>query len=487
MSRHEPVTPQETVNGVRLNATPGVRPVLIDGCDTLPRLFEARCRALGARTAHREKHLGIWRSYSWSDYWDHARWIGLGLRRLGLAGLPAYVTRHGDDTAGSVMVKCATLDGRASLWIREWDFETDRRAWLQLNEAEERIGRLTLVHADRVEMKPLNPLWPGRIYIGKLTTLAGVPDQGKSLVTCDIAARVTRGMAWPDDSGIAPKGTVIFLAAEDDKADTIVPRLAAAGADLSKVKILNSLVLSQKGKSKSRRTFSIAEDIAELTKVIRRYPDTRVLFVDPTNAYMGTSKETDSFRDSDVRAVLGPLKEWAEEHSVAVVLVTHFKKGGTGTALDQVMGSLAFVALSRSSWAFLAEKGSDGEPTGRKLLARIKQNITKPVDALACHIEGVELGNGIAAPKMVWEEEVEGDANMFMSGGGGEKLSIAKAFLLGTLAEGPVKASEVRADAENSGIAKKTLERAKKELGIGSVQKAGAWYWHVEGTEVPVM
>ncbi|RDD72786.1 DUF1491 family protein [Paracoccus versutus] len=65
-------------------------------------------------------------------------WVAAYLRRLGLAGLPAYVTRHGDDTAGSVMVKCATLDGRASLWIREWDFETDRRAWLQLNEAEER-------------------------------------------------------------------------------------------------------------------------------------------------------------------------------------------------------------------------------------------------------------------------------------------------------------------------------------------------------------
>ncbi|QRZ12899.1 DUF1491 family protein [Paracoccus methylovorus] len=65
-------------------------------------------------------------------------WVAAYLRRLSLADIPAYVTRHGDDTAGAVMVKCATLDGRASLWIREWNFETDQRIWMQLNEAEER-------------------------------------------------------------------------------------------------------------------------------------------------------------------------------------------------------------------------------------------------------------------------------------------------------------------------------------------------------------
>ncbi|SIQ16440.1 hypothetical protein SAMN05421641_104112 [Paracoccus thiocyanatus] len=64
-------------------------------------------------------------------------WVAAYLRRLDLAGIPAYVTRHGDDTAGSVMVKCATLDGRAGLWVREWDFQTDTRQWLQLNDASE--------------------------------------------------------------------------------------------------------------------------------------------------------------------------------------------------------------------------------------------------------------------------------------------------------------------------------------------------------------
>lgn len=146
------------------------------------------------------------------------------------------------------------------------------------------------------------------------------------------------------------------------------------------------------------------------------------------------------------------------------------------------------MALARSSRAFLEEKDVDGEPTGRKLLAKIKQNITAPVDALACHIEGVELSNGLTAPRIVWEDAVEGNADMIMSGGsGGEKMKVAKAFLLGTLAEGPVKASEVLADAERAGISAKTLNRAKKVLGIESVQRDGAWHWEVGETEVPAM
>jgi len=76
--------PQTTINGIRFNATPGQRPLRVDGCVTISELFQKRCTDLGHRTAHREKDLGIWKSYSWSDYWQHAKWIGLALRKLGL-------------------------------------------------------------------------------------------------------------------------------------------------------------------------------------------------------------------------------------------------------------------------------------------------------------------------------------------------------------------------------------------------------------------
>jgi len=76
--------PQIRLNGVSYNATPGLRPVRVDGCDTIVKLFAARCSELGARVAHREKDMGIWKTYSWAEYWAYAKWLGLGLRALGL-------------------------------------------------------------------------------------------------------------------------------------------------------------------------------------------------------------------------------------------------------------------------------------------------------------------------------------------------------------------------------------------------------------------
>jgi long-chain acyl-CoA synthetase len=84
MTRHEAIPAMLTVKGVAVNAEAGTRPVLVDGCDTISALFRHRCAQDPARLAHREKTLGIWRAYTWGDYWTHAKWIGLGLRRLGL-------------------------------------------------------------------------------------------------------------------------------------------------------------------------------------------------------------------------------------------------------------------------------------------------------------------------------------------------------------------------------------------------------------------
>lgn len=75
---------EKTEKGVRVNAVPGQRPVRIDGHQTVPALLRARCQENGDLTAHREKDFGIWQAYSWADYLDHARWIGMGLRALGL-------------------------------------------------------------------------------------------------------------------------------------------------------------------------------------------------------------------------------------------------------------------------------------------------------------------------------------------------------------------------------------------------------------------
>src|SRR5436309_1083897 len=88
-----------------------------------------------------------------------------------------------------------------------------------------------------VQEHTLDWLWDKRILRGKLTLLDGDPDLGKSLITIDLAARVTTGQPMPDGSpGIT--GNVILIAPEDDAADTIKPRILAAGGDPSRIRLL---------------------------------------------------------------------------------------------------------------------------------------------------------------------------------------------------------------------------------------------------------
>ncbi len=84
MTAIEKAQPQTVVNGVSINADLSRGPYLIDGCDTLPKLFLKRCAELKDRISHREKDFGIWLSYTWEEYLAHARLIGMGLKSLGL-------------------------------------------------------------------------------------------------------------------------------------------------------------------------------------------------------------------------------------------------------------------------------------------------------------------------------------------------------------------------------------------------------------------
>ncbi len=83
-------------------------------------------------------------------------------------------------------------------------------------------------------------LWPGRIPAGRMTLLVGRPGEGKSFVTCDWAARISRGSPWPDGA-LCKMGSVILMSAEDDPGDTIRPRLDAAGADCSRIYLLRAV------------------------------------------------------------------------------------------------------------------------------------------------------------------------------------------------------------------------------------------------------
>lgn len=328
--------------------------------------------------------------------------------------------------------------------------------------------RLQVTRVADVEERPINWLWPGRIALGKLTLFQGDPSVGKSTVTLDIAARVTRGSPWPDRADLtAPTGDVLLLSAEDSVADTIRPRLRAAGADLSRVHAIDGV---RNGRSDHLGAVTLGDHLADLEAELLARPETRLLIVDPISAYMGS---VDSHSNADVRGVLAPLSGLADRFGVALIAVTHMNKGTGGKAIYRATGSLAFVAAARAAWSFSRDTG-DRE---RCIMSHVKNNIAVALPGLAYRMAG-------DPPRIEWDPEpVNATADELLAEESGEsgrsELDDAVDFLRATLAQGPMPSNHLYERAKAAGISKSTLKRAKKSAGAEARLPVfqGEWTW----------
>jgi hypothetical protein len=165
---------------------------------------------------------------------------------------------------------------------------------------------LVVYDASAVEPHPVEWLWPGRVAIGKTTLLGGDPGLGKSQLSIFIASTISQAGKWPCKEGTAPKRSVIMLSAEDGVADTIVPRLMAAGADREKVKIVTAV---REEDGTGRRIFNLTQDLDALEALITKLGDVGLVIIDPVDAYIGGN--VDSHKNAAVRAVLEPISEMA--------------------------------------------------------------------------------------------------------------------------------------------------------------------------------
>lgn len=342
-------------------------------------------------------------------------------------------------------------------------------------------GAVTLKLAT-VQPEPVRWLRPGRLAIGKLTLLAGDPGLGKSLITLDVTARVSSGAPWPDAPGVAQEpGGVVLLTAEDDLADTVRPRVDAAGADVGRIVALRAVRRADPENGSTREApFNLAADLDALEQTVRKLPGCRLVIVDPISAYLPGGRHFDSHKNTDVRIVLAPLGELAARCGVAVVAVTHLRKGD-GAAIYRAMGSLAFVAAARAVWAVARDRG-DGTG-GRRLLLPVKSNLSPDNSGLAFAIGDV---NG--SPVVRWEPgavTVSTDDALAGDRGGDGSGAVAEAtdWLREALAAGPVAAQEVKRRAAGDGIALRTLDRAKTRLGVRAAPDGyrGPWVWHLPG------
>ncbi len=221
------------------------------------------------------------------------------------------------------------------------------------------------------------------------------------------------------------------------------------------------------------RPFSLASDLPALeTAVIRT--GAALVVIDPVSAYLG---DKDSYKDSEVRALLAPLSALADRHRVAVLAIMHLTKNEQRRAIYRAIGSIGFVAAARIVLAVVFDPKD--ESRSRRLLAGVKSNLSGTPPTLAYTIGGDGL-MWAAAP-------VAGvDPDALLAGGFDPEdpadRQDADQFLRGLLADGRVPATEVFRDARKNGLSENTMRRAKRRLGVvtrheGQPGEKGAWYW----------
>lgn len=341
-------------------------------------------------------------------------------------------------------------------------------------------------------MKPKDWLWEGHLARGVQELLSGIPGLGKSQVQISYIASVTAGLPWPDGTKAKSPASVIMMTAEDILDQDVVPRLVAAGADLSRVHILKSI--RSDGKD---RQFFLGEDLDMLEQAVSQVGDVVLVTIDPITAYMGG--KIDSHKATEVRSQLGPLKDFAEKAHVAVSTITHPAKNSGPNAIDHFIGSQAFGAAGRIGHVCTKEFTGDDDhktETGRILFSHPKHSSSKVYPTLAYRIIEATVGQdeatrtSITAPHVVWDGAVDISADEAVratraaSGGNGKKDDDQKRAqaLIEEMLGGvePVLVNDIYAKGKERGLSEDQLKRAKAKLrDVVAKKTSNGWTWEM--------
>lgn len=334
---------------------------------------------------------------------------------------------------------------------------------------------VVLIRGTELTPEPIRWLWPGWLALGKLHILAGAPGQGKTTIATTMMATVSIGGRWPDGAR-CEAGNVLIWSGEDDHADTLLPRLLAAGADRDRCFFVSGSRIGGEV-----QPFDPAQDLGGLLAAIKLIGGVKMIVVDPVvSAVTG-----DSHKNTEVRRALQPLVDLAAVCDCALLGITHFSKSGQGSDPSQrVVGSVAFTAVARVVMVAAKVKGDD-ENKDARILARSKSNIGPDGGGFHYFLEQAEPLPGIHASHAVWGKAVDGTARELLTDPvaqpDDDSESSAKdeavEFLLELLKDGLAPSKYVESEAKAAGIAWITVRRASDALGVKKRKTNGAWYW----------
>lgn len=303
-----------------------------------------------------------------------------------------------------------------------------------------------------VEPKEVEWLWYPYIPYGKLTILQGDPGEGKSTVMLNLIATVTNGGIFPDGAVFDRPHPVIYQCTEDNAADTVKPRLLAAGAVCEKI------------------AYILDED-EKLTLDDSRIEDTlirtgaRLIVFDPIQSFL--PQDSNMQNVGRMRSLLKKVCAIAEKHRCAVVLIGHMNKGGANNQLYRGLGSIDIAAIARSVLMIVRDR----ENPELRYLFQIKSSLApegRPVSFLMNRQQG-----------FIWQEVCDLSIqdviqNETVSDNG--KRSQAAVLLMEMLMEQDMPSSEIFAELEKQGISRRTVQNAKKDAHIRAYKKNNIWY-----------
>lgn len=321
--------------------------------------------------------------------------------------------------------------------------------------------------ASQIPRETVSWVWPGRIPAGKLTVIEGDPATAKSTLSLDLAARVTRGVAWPDGHPGHPASSVLLLSAEDGWGDTIRPRLEAAEADLDRC----LCVAAREGEGEHGpilRPVVLPDDIAWIGRLVESSGAAMVV-IDVLAAYL--SDRVDSHKDQSVRRLLALLAGSASRTGAAVILIRHHNKAAGGPALYRGGGSIGIVGAARAAYAVIR----DPDDNDHRLLATVKSNLAPEAPTWGYTL--VEVPH-LGVARIEWDDRPDDrDAGTLLAGTLSGALAEAVTWLTEWRARhsGQVRAAQLLTDAADAGIATTTLHRARKQLGIRTSKSGSEW------------
>ena len=344
-----------------------------------------------------------------------------------------------------------------------------------------RRGRVTW--ASDITPEPVLWAWEddegnGRIAAGSFAMAAGREGTGKSSAGIWIAARITEGTlpgAW-----YGTPRNVLYVAVEDSWRHTLVPRLMAAGADLSRVGRFD--VLSATGDDGV--TLSLPHDNELLEAEVVRHGVALVL-IDPLMSVIGA--KVDTHRERDTRTALDPLAQLADRTGAVLLGIAHFNKGGGTDAASLITGSGAFKNVPRAVFGFARDDNDEGST---RVMTQVKNSLGRDdLPSLAYRLEGCEVPTPTGpaqTSRLVFEgnsERTVADLLRDARGDDDERSDQDEAgtWLLDYLdaRSGEAAAGDVLKAGNADGFPKHTLQRARRRAGVVT-RKSGlrdGWVW----------